>query len=56
MISILTNKELRDEVCLLRRNKIKYSEIAGYLEISQSSFYNWLNECYDFGKEKQAKL
>ena len=35
---------------------VSYAEIAEYLEIGASSFYNWLCGSYDFGEEKQRRL
>ena len=51
------NEYLRKECKLLKTLQgISYTEIAGYLELSTSSFYNWLCNAYDFGEEKQQKL
>lgn len=51
------NEYLRKECKLLKALQgISYTEIAGYLELSASSFYNWLYNAYDFGEEKQQKL
>ena len=51
------NEYLRKECKLLKALQgISYTEIAGYLELSTSSFYNWLCNAYDFGEEKQQKL
>ena len=51
------NEYLRKECKLLKALQgISYTEIAGYLELSASSFYNWRCNAYDFGEEKQQKL
>ena len=50
------NDYLRNAVIDLRKQRIKYKEIAEYLEISQSSFWSWLHGYYDFGVEKQQLL
>ena len=51
------NEYLRKECKLLKALQgISYTEIAGYLELSASSFYNLLCNAYDFGEEKQQKL
>lgn len=34
----------------------KYKDIAEMLEININSFYNWLNNYYDLGKEKEKVL
>lgn len=33
-----------------------YKDIAEMLEININSFYNWLNNYYDLGKEKEKQL
>lgn len=51
------NEYLRKECKLLKALQgISYTELAEYLEISASSFYNWLSNSYDFGVERQRKL
>ena len=51
------NEYLRKECKLLKALQgISYTELAEYLELSASSFYNWLCNAYDFGEERQAKL
>ena len=51
------NEYLRKECKLLKALQgISYTEIAVYLELSASSFYNLLCNAYDFGEEKQQKL
>ncbi len=51
------NKELRKKCKLLKALQgVSYSELAEYLEIGASSFYNWLCGSYDFGEEKQRRL
>ena len=48
---------LRKECKLLKALQgISYTEIAEYLEMSASSFYNWLSNSYDFSEERQQKL
>ena len=48
---------LRKECKLLKAFQgISYTELAEYLEISASSFYNWLSNSYEFGVERQRKL
>ena len=48
---------LRKECKLLKAlQNISYNEIAEYMEMSNSSFYNWLCQNYDFGEEKQLRL
>lgn len=51
------NNELRKQCKLLKALQgIPYTELAEYLEIGASSFYNWLCGSYDFGEEKQQRL
>lgn len=51
------NDLLRKECKLLKALQgISYTEIAEYLELSPSSFYNWLCNAYDFGEERQKRL
>lgn len=51
------NDLLRKECKLLKALQgISYTEMAEYLELSPSSFYNWLSNAYDFGEERQKKL
>lgn len=51
------NNELRTQSKLLKALQgISYTEIAEYLEIPASSFYNWLCNYYDFGTDRQTKL
>lgn len=51
------NEYLRKECKLLKALQgITYTEIAEYLEISSSSFYNWICNSYDFGENRQKKL
>ena len=50
------NDDLRNCVLLLRKQRIKYKEIAEYLEISANSFYGWINGHYNFGWQKCKKL
>ena len=35
---------------------VYYKNFAEYLEMSEHSFYNWLNGAYTLGKEKYEKL
>lgn len=51
------NNYLRQQCKLIKAMyNISYSTIAEYLNISNSSFYNWMNDAYDFGITKQYKL
>ena len=51
------NEYLRKECKLLKALQgISYTELAEYLELSASSFYNWLCNAYDFGEERKRKL
>lgn len=51
------NEQLRKDCKLLKALQgISYTELAEYLEISSSSFYNWLCKSYDFGVERQKRL
>ena len=51
------NEYLRKECKLLKALQgITYTELAEYLELSPSSFYNWLSNAYDFGEERQNQL
>ncbi len=51
------NDLLRKECKLLKALQgISYTEIAEYLELSPSSFYNWLCNAYDFGEERQKRF
>jgi DNA-directed RNA polymerase specialized sigma24 family protein len=51
------NEYLRKECKLLKALQgITYTEIAEYLDLSPSSFYNWLCNAYDFGEERQSLL
>lgn len=51
--------QLCNQGVLLQRKhykEIKYKELAEFLDISQSSFGNWLHGYYDFGEQKQRDL
>lgn len=51
------NEYLRKECKLLKALQgISYTELADYLEVPASSFYNWLCSSYDFGIDKQTRL
>lgn len=51
------NEELRKKCKLLKALQgVSYAEIAEYLEIGASSFYNWICGSYDFGEKKQKRL
>lgn len=51
------NNELRKRCKMLKAlQDITYTELASYIELSASSFYNWLCGNYDFGIERQKKL
>ena len=53
----MNNEELRKQVKLLKAfQNITYTEIAGYLEVKQSSFYAWIKGQYDFGADRQKQL
>lgn len=41
-------------LCALQN--ITYTEIAEYLEIKRSSFYNWLSGQYELSKSKENRL
>lgn len=48
---------LRKRVKLIKALQgITYKELAEYLEISQKSFYNWLNGYYELSIENQNRL
>lgn len=34
----------------------KYKDFAKYLQISDSSFYNWLNHQYELSRKKELEL
>jgi DNA-binding transcriptional ArsR family regulator len=54
---MLNNEQLRKESRLLKAfNEITYSELADRIEVSRSSFSNWLNRNYDFSVERAARL
>lgn len=54
---MMMNNKLRVDVKMLKvLQGISYKEIAGYLEIRQESFYNWLKGYYDLSEEKQKLL
>ena len=49
--------ELREKVRIFKIIKKKsYKEIAKELNININSFYNWLNEHYELGEEKERVL
>lgn len=51
------NNDLRKKVKLLKALQgVSYIELSEYLEVSKSSFYNWLAGSYDFGIERQNRL
>lgn len=55
---IETDKELRKKVKILKAiGQIdSFAEVAEILEINKKSFYNWLREEYNLGREKKTKL
>jgi DNA-directed RNA polymerase specialized sigma24 family protein len=53
----MTNDELRKEVKLLKAfSGVNYGEIAKMVNLSVSSFSNWLTAKYNFSSEKANKL
>lgn len=53
----MNNEKLRTEVRKLKvYQDIQYKEIAEYLEIKNSSFYNWLKGQFNLSQEKQNRL
>lgn len=54
----MQDKELRKEIKILKATgKIKnYYEIADLLEVTEKSFYNWLNGYYNFSYERKGRL
>ena len=53
----MNNERLRNRVKALHAfQNVKYKEIAEYMEMSASSFGNWLNAYYNFGDNKLSKL
>ena len=53
----MTNDELRIAVKELKLfQDISYTEIAEYLEIKQSSMFNWLKGQYDFSTKRMLAL
>lgn len=52
-------ENLRKQVKIVKAlygEDFKYKDIAEMLEININSFYNWLNNYYDLGKEKEKVL
>lgn len=51
----MSDKELRQKVKILKATEAieNYAEIAELLEMSSGSFYNWLNNDYNFGAAKK---
>lgn len=35
---------------------ISYKELASYLDITQGSFYSWINGHFNLGEERQQQL
>lgn len=53
----MNNEKLRIEVRKLKvYQDIQYKEIAEYLEVKNSSFYNWLKGQFNLSQEKQNRL
>ena len=53
----MNNEKLRTEVRKLKvYQDIQYKEIAEYLEVKNSSFYNWLKGQFNLSQEKQNRL
>lgn len=54
----MNDNTLRKQVKLLKATGSiqNYYEIAELLEMSKSSFYNWLNKDYNLGYEKKLLL
>ena len=53
----MNNERLRKRVKAIHAfQNVKYKEIAEFMEMSASSFGNWLNAYYDFGDKKLSKL
>lgn len=51
------NERLRKQVKLLKAlQDITYTEIAEYMEMPKTSFYNWLCGNYNFGTTKLQRL
>ena len=50
--------ELRKQVRLARacNEDIYYKHFAAYLDMTEQSFYNWLNGSYDISAENVKKL
>ena len=53
----MNNENLRKEVKMIKAlQDISYTELAEFLEIKRSSFYNWLKGQYNLSEEKQNRL
>lgn len=50
------NNELRNAVIDLRKQNIKYTEIADLLEMPRSSIYCWMHRSFDFGEDRLEDL
>ena len=51
------NDFLRKQVKALKAfQDISYKELANYLSIRDTSFYNWLKGYYDLSEKKQQEL
>lgn len=44
------------KIAKAKNDDIYFKDFAAYLEITEHSFYNWLNREYSLSKEKEAKL
>ena len=53
----MNNEKLRKRVKGIHAfQNVKYKEIAEFMEMSASSFGNWLNGYYNFGDSKLSRL
>lgn len=53
----MTQNELRKNVRMLKAlQDISYKELCSYINIKESSMYNWLREQYDLSQTKSSQL
>ena len=54
----MAQDELRKQVRIAKacNDDIYYKDFAAYLDITENSFYNWLNREYDLSRSKAKKL
>ena len=53
----MKQEELRKKVRMLKAmQNVSYKELSGYIDIKESSMYNWLRQQYSLSPEKEQLL